>query len=565
MLHSRMVWIVIVIISTQWSCRKKGEQNADLHGYGPIVEAEVDEGDAMSRSAKEEVLIYYANDTHMQGDRTENFKRVLTLLNPTSPKSNPELRKWSSSIWESLNLNDTQRDFLHGMASGIERDSTEFTKAVRSEFEILRDAICKQRSTKAIGLFAISNSGFGGHIPSSKGVPWIACNNLSKTESTGLLDTSKLPQDARYAASPLSSAEALEMALVEATRIFNPAYYNFVFIAKSHGTDNLALVPKVVLDATKPEVDAAKLLVALAGANDPVVMGKEGMGTGPLPPEVGAAKEPPVGTTKEVFLEILGKLGREKQLWFSMVVMESCNSSLELDTTEKKLVTYETEPTDYRIRNAVIRGAPNIEQLVGSDADGLPYSSIKWRNVFAGEGERISSTLRGHIDGHIWDKVKVLSDAANPTYGLIPAKDEVISTLITRVRLGRDTLVRAGQSMTDCVSAHDCVCIHAQTEITKDPHPRINSYRKDSVKRFKITGMNKDKSHFVCSDLAKSATTRSFSIICVTPVGDPSGVKTGGVLLLPETGREEQDLLPHKDPLNLPVAADLCNRIANGD
>jgi hypothetical protein len=106
--------------------------------------------------------------------------------------------------------------------------------------------------------------------------------------------------------------------------------------------------------------------------------------------------------------------------------------------------------------------------------------------------------------------------------------------------------------------------VYAQTEIGKDPNKRVSGFRHDSLKKFKVVAMNKNKSTFACDGLSKTEATRSFSITCITPVGDPSDARAGRVLLMPRIGRTEEDLLPYKDSLEISVVPDLCQRVAGG-
>lgn len=112
-------------------------------------------------------------------------------------------------------------------------------------------------------------------------------------------------------AAPLSQAEAIEQALNTVVRRYSDASLRILLIVQSHGTHEMALMPRVSTDVD--QVTPAELILAL----------DEDAGT-PLPNWARLQ-----GTTKAEFWRTLGRQGSaHPNITFPLVILASCESGL---------------------------------------------------------------------------------------------------------------------------------------------------------------------------------------------------------------------------------------------
>lgn len=369
-LHHRCLWAVVLLAMSGGSVGLA--QPAEVQA--PLVAGEIRSAYSLAEPTefnssdditKYTVLVYYANETAPDEAETQNYNQLLEWLDSSD---NEYAKKIATGIRNELKafpgaVDQEVADIRHGMAE-LEPDS-EFTAAVFTNRLARR------------GVFQVWQPG------------------ADEPQELPL----ELPQFEKlvYNSNPLSHPEVFEAALEAVGRRFDPAGHQFALVTKSHGSRNLAMTPKIILDVS--ETDRDTLLAELEAENirhqekaldnekklagfktiEPI-LGKEGKLSPDMNNTMDAEEEstlrqgaPLLGVTKDQYLTILRQCGEQRGMRFPVVFMEACKSQLD----------------EVQLRDLQARGI-NIGILFTSDLEGLEYTTIDYADVFSRieQGER---------------------------------------------------------------------------------------------------------------------------------------------------------------------------------
>ncbi len=228
-------------------------------------------------SNKGEVLIIYANETALTEQQLQDWNTLEDWLTSSSRKETREI------------------------ARQLKIDRVEFAAALERELLQIRSVLPKTRPGLTVVVFSNRLSRSGKYIIGQSGTPvW----------ATRTFDPS--PLDPKLVGHPQSSPATLAAVLKEVASKFDTAQHNFILLSKSHGNDKMAITPRVTL--TPSETNRQELLALLD--------------THTLPSEFPDWYGRRVGVSKSEFFDIIRISGSRDGMYFSSVVMESCDSSL---------------------------------------------------------------------------------------------------------------------------------------------------------------------------------------------------------------------------------------------
>jgi hypothetical protein len=114
------------------------------------------------------------------------------------------------------------------------------------------------------------------------------------------------------ASNPLTTAESLARCLHEVVRRFPADRHQYVLVAKSHGSEVLALTPRLVVRSDDVSREA---FLTFANATEPVASAP--------------AWAKRLGTTREAFFAVLADAGQTAGMRFPLVFVESCQGVLD--------------------------------------------------------------------------------------------------------------------------------------------------------------------------------------------------------------------------------------------
>jgi hypothetical protein len=193
-----------------------------------------------------------------------------------------------------------------------------------------------------------------------------------------------------YQVTPLANPENFSRALDIVANKFDPATHEYYLVTKAHGNSRLAMtslmsaklgLPSHLLEsAIKMQLADQTIQASNSNVDRPlgnstkdfgqgslgqvglgqVGLGEVGLGAVGLGEFVVEESEDGIGTTKEEYLEILGRSRSGSKMKFRAVVMESCNSKLS---------------------SALLKRVPtNVEKLFTS-SDSLRYSTLEYNQL----------------------------------------------------------------------------------------------------------------------------------------------------------------------------------------
>ncbi|QDU94508.1 hypothetical protein [Lignipirellula cremea] len=256
-------------------------------------------------------------------------------------------------------LNAENDEDLKEIAENLEKDIRTFPAVVDQEIE----AIKKGADSVDVDVVAFTN-----RLARDGKYHVLPASATEFEESSFENPDFKLPI---YHANPLSHRDVFYAALVAVGRRFDPSDHDFLLVTKSHGGDQLAMTPRIVVDASKSSREKYLALVraktgkATEGATTPLpkvhvkvglradYQGELGVGGGRL------------GVTKAQYIETLRKVGDEMGMQFPLFFIESCKSQLD-GVLLDRLRTPEA----------------NIGRLYTSDRQGLEYKTLDYAEVF---------------------------------------------------------------------------------------------------------------------------------------------------------------------------------------
>lgn len=258
---------------------------------------------ARASQPKVEVLIYYANETALEGPEARSWDTIIGWLEP-SP--HPEAKK---------------------IVEQLRHDREGFAPAVDADVGILRERLPRLRPVVGGAIFT--------NRLARRGKCLVLPEGASEFQEPAL----SLPNQENYilAANPMADAANLARCLGEVARRFDPAAHEFILVTKSHGSPKMALTPRLAVRAE--ETTKEELLSILAG-------------------QVPADRRPRwagrVGITKDQLFATLGEAHAAGGMHFSLVFVEACSGVLGEDVTVRapdnvdRLYLTGREKTSYR-------------------------------------------------------------------------------------------------------------------------------------------------------------------------------------------------------------------------
>lgn len=297
-------------------------------------------------SQKIPVLIYYANETAPGEAEKKNWDQAIEWLRGSDDKD------------------------VKAIADQLENDLRKFPAAVDDEI----DAIARSASRSGYVRVVVFTNRLArqGHF-----------HVLKSAADDFRAAAIKLPEFEKsiYASHPLSHPAVFHAALVAVGQQFDPATHEFVLVTKSHGKRDMALTPRLAVNAS--EIGREELL-ALARTDATVgrmldkddFIDKENYldkemaldkDDGLQKNDLGDLNRPgaSLGVSKMVYVATLRKVGAETGMQFPVLFIESCKSQLDgvmLDSL--------------RTREA------NIGRLYTSDLKGLEYKTLDYAALF---------------------------------------------------------------------------------------------------------------------------------------------------------------------------------------
>ena len=292
---------------------------------------------ACSDAGRQPVLIYYANETHLDRRSAANHRSIVQQLLASPRKPVQEL------------------------ARTIEADRTKFAKVVHSEVAAFKNCAGKTGIGFAIFTNRLAVKGrFLYRLPGGE----FQFGRLPLAKRTSLF----------YASHPLAHPGGLSTALTQVARQFAPSRHRFILLVKSHGTKSRILVPRIGVSAKRLAQHRtnriAKSGTRMRKKGDLGTSTSSNLGTANSS-NLGTASSSQlgangkelltghIGTRKAQFADSLDQLTQTQGMTFQAVILEACNSQLTATQTQR------------------LRSSVGI--LYTSDAKGLPYRSIDYR------------------------------------------------------------------------------------------------------------------------------------------------------------------------------------------
>jgi hypothetical protein len=229
-------------------------------------------GDGTGRN---QIVLYYANETTVQAARSDNYAALLSILRMSANPLAPEIM------------------------NALVEDAKEYPAAVQHDI----DQLLTVARRRAFDLAIFSNT--------------LALDRqyLFYRAAAGVVEIGQLPElpgapSPALATAPLSRPEYFDAALREVGARYPPDSLDVILITNSHGAGDLALTPRVFADLTNVNVPAlwAELDRPAAGAGERAVW----------------AAFP--GTTKRDYWNVLNEVSRWRGLRFPLVFRQACES-----------------------------------------------------------------------------------------------------------------------------------------------------------------------------------------------------------------------------------------------
>jgi hypothetical protein len=231
---------------------------------------------AVEPAQRQSVLIFYANETSQEAVRSENYANVLAVLRRTG----------------GLEAERT--------AASVLRDAERFPELVKRDIADLVSAA--QRWKFDLAVFT-NEMAFDGRY-------------MFYRAATGQLETRELPEipptpSIVLETSPLARPDVFRSALLAVTGQYPKDSLDAALIADSHGSGDMALIPRVNADLSRP--DAARQMQQLLESDDNGV-----------PPDWAGLQ----GTSKLDFWQTIRDVSAMSGVRFPLVFREACASGL---------------------------------------------------------------------------------------------------------------------------------------------------------------------------------------------------------------------------------------------
>ena len=269
---------------------------------------------------RQRVLVYYANETSQAAAESANYQALLATLSEARSEAGSMLAHW------------------------IESDSELFRKVVR------RDEQDLFRAAREFGF----DLAFFDNTKAQNGVFRFFDHRTGsdRYEPFGVLPPA---ENAILATSPLTRTVALRTALENVSGLYGDSSVDVVLIAFSHGSVDMAVMPRVSANLSTPDARAEFLRVLAEGPNP--------SGQSPAWAQI-------QGITKKEFWQVLEDVSRRKPVLFPLVFRQSCSSGISDFTEWRQLPDSVTRVAHTSVKN-------------------MHLAYVDYNKVFAGSGRGV--------------------------------------------------------------------------------------------------------------------------------------------------------------------------------
>jgi hypothetical protein len=226
-------------------------------------------------SSPRKIVVYYANETTDRAYNSENYQKLFDILGQSRNPAAAEIM------------------------AALRSEMTEFTAAVQKDTAALLQAAKAQGFDLIIFTNALALDGHFNFYSASEG----------RVETRRFPDA-PAPQDPVLEYSPLARATVFQATLEEAASLYPAGTPDAVLITNSHGTPDMALMPRVNIDLSSV---APEEVLRLFDGDDQFER-----------PPWAALR----GTDKVAYWEILGEVSEKTQMQFALVLRLACQSGL---------------------------------------------------------------------------------------------------------------------------------------------------------------------------------------------------------------------------------------------
>jgi len=258
-----------------------------------------------AQESKPEVFIWYANETSLDDTEWKNWDTLIA--------------------W----LRSSDNEKCRTIAGQLETDREDFPAAVEKQMATLKERLPKYGQGIGAAFFTNGLVKHGKFLLLNPGDP-------DFREVSIVVPKTDQPVLANH---PLSRPEVLTLCLEETARHFDPATHDFVLVTKSHGNAKMAVTPRIWL---RPQESNREEVVAVV--------------SGAMPEDKRPAwTHRRFGITKDDFFTVVGEVGWDQRMQFSLVFIQACDGVLGENVTVRppdnirRLYMTGTEKTKKRV------------------------------------------------------------------------------------------------------------------------------------------------------------------------------------------------------------------------
>lgn len=256
-------------------------------------------------AGKQIVFVHYANDTAPNGKDAENHRVTIKRL-------------------ESINHNKAA-----GIAKNLREEPALMAAAILDDRTILREQLCKRLG---VPLCEFDNAA----ARSGQFRIWESAETEPRIGKFSVPETG----DYIFDENPLATAAGLRSALRGVAKRFPPQSHHFVLLTQSHGSQELAFTVKLARKHENISVEDFEKLFSGTAVNYGL---------------------PTVGVTKSDYFQVLRDAGKEQEMVFAAVILESCKGTIEAPLASELPV--------------------NVQLFFASGNRSLDFGSLPWRQI----------------------------------------------------------------------------------------------------------------------------------------------------------------------------------------
>jgi hypothetical protein len=233
-------------------------------------------GSAAEIQPRHQLLVYYGNETPRAASESPNYTALLSILRQSPTALAATLLK------------------------GIEDDARNFPEVVQRDV----DALLATASRLRISLAVFTNA-----MALQQG--YLFYSAIEGRTEKRVLSAYSESKDPILATSPLSRPDVFARALADASALFPPDSVDMVLITNSHGSANMALMPRVNVDVSR--TTPQELLARLASVDDE---------------QDAPAWAVQKGTDKAEYWRAVAAVSATRGVRFPLIFREACDSGL---------------------------------------------------------------------------------------------------------------------------------------------------------------------------------------------------------------------------------------------